>query len=150
MEVTQKAVRYLLDQRNFREARQELLQTLMKDLYDKNRMFVSDIATEMALLSTETTDYEAFVDKVEAATLNPKGGGDDEWARRYGEWWRRCRNQDRLLTLLSLAELTGHGDSETNLRKYRRVLLQQMRKNNARDHAYRFEQIMGKPMPEFL
>ncbi len=57
LELARLAVRYLLEHRGTLEGRVALLQNLVKTLGKKNAAFSSELATEMALLSTEKANY---------------------------------------------------------------------------------------------
>jgi len=59
LEVTKKAVWYLLEQLNSREQREKLLETLLRNLGGKNPSLDSELATELGLLKLETADPNA-------------------------------------------------------------------------------------------
>ncbi|MGA2916536.1 MAG: HEAT repeat domain-containing protein [Sedimentisphaerales bacterium] len=58
LEVTSKAVGYLLERLDSREDRQQLLENLLYKFQQKNSIFASDIATQLGLLTAETADAE--------------------------------------------------------------------------------------------
>jgi len=57
LSVTKLAVSYLLEQLDSREKRENLLRDLLKNLGDKNPMLSSELATQLALLEVEKTDF---------------------------------------------------------------------------------------------
>jgi len=58
LEVTEQAVRHLLEQFDSREQREELLEDLLTTLGDKNARLDSQLATLLGLLTTEKADLE--------------------------------------------------------------------------------------------
>jgi len=58
LEVAREAVRYLLDQLNSREQREQLLGDLLQNLGGKNTALDSELATLLGLLTAEKTDLE--------------------------------------------------------------------------------------------
>ena len=59
LEVARTAIRYLLERLDSREAREELLKGLLKDLGSKNLILGSEMVTSLGLLMAEKTDLEA-------------------------------------------------------------------------------------------
>ena len=57
METARQAVRYLLERKGSLEQRVSVLQNLIKTLGKRNDFFASELATEIALLSTEKANY---------------------------------------------------------------------------------------------
>jgi hypothetical protein len=58
LEVAGLAVRYLLESLDARELREALLDNLLKQLGPKNPAFASELATQLALLAAEKTDFD--------------------------------------------------------------------------------------------
>ncbi|MDD5011501.1 MAG: hypothetical protein PHQ00_05205 [Phycisphaerae bacterium] len=56
LEITSKAVQYLLEKLSSREEREQLLTKLLYRYQEKNQAFVSDIAAQMGFLKAETAD----------------------------------------------------------------------------------------------
>jgi hypothetical protein len=59
LEVSKKAVRYLLGHLDSREDREKLLQELLKNPGNRNSVLASELATELGLLMAEKTELEA-------------------------------------------------------------------------------------------
>ncbi len=59
LEVARTAIRYLLERLDSREAREELLKGLLKDMGNKNNILGSEIVTSLGFLMAEKTDLEA-------------------------------------------------------------------------------------------
>ena len=77
-------------------------------------------------------------------------GGD--WATwyEYDKLWRDCRNQERLLARDSLEALMDPaGQDEIDQARYRRTLLQQVRRNNGREVEHRFETYRNMELKKF-
>ncbi len=71
LEVSSKAVGYLLQRLNSREQRQQLLEKLLNQFKRKNIMFASDLLTQLGLLTAETGDaVEAQTYLVKAFSAN--------------------------------------------------------------------------------
>ena len=58
LEVVRKAVRYLLEQLNSREQREQLLAGMLKNLGGKNKTLDSELATLLGLLAAEKADFD--------------------------------------------------------------------------------------------
>ncbi|MHC5061599.1 MAG: hypothetical protein ACYTFK_11020 [Planctomycetota bacterium] len=56
LEVTKRAVRYLLEKLNSRKEREEKLTSLLKDMEEKNPVLTSELMTQLGLLSAEKGD----------------------------------------------------------------------------------------------
>jgi hypothetical protein len=56
LEVTKRAVRYLLEKMNTRKEREEKLISLLKDMEEKNPVLASELMTQLGLLSVEKGD----------------------------------------------------------------------------------------------
>ena len=56
LEITSRAVQYLLERLSSREDREQLLQTLLNKYEDKNLFFASDLAAQIGFLKAETAD----------------------------------------------------------------------------------------------
>ncbi|MFC1794440.1 hypothetical protein ACFL3Q_12730 [Planctomycetota bacterium] len=59
LEVTKKAVRYLLERINSREGREKLLEQMLGTLGSKNKILGSELATMLGILKAEKVDLEA-------------------------------------------------------------------------------------------
>jgi len=59
LEIASKAVKYLLEKLGTREEREQLLQDLLEKYRQTNPFFASELATQLALLKTETADKAA-------------------------------------------------------------------------------------------
>ena len=59
LEISNKAVQYLLERLNSREERERLLQGLLKTLGGKNQFFDSELATLLGVLMVEKTDFKS-------------------------------------------------------------------------------------------
>lgn len=113
-----------------------------------------DIGTRVgSVLNSESVRYlqgeiteEQFYKAYDAAVRDDRKG---DWAcwKDFDQRWRDCRNQERLLTRDTVEELMQ--PSEFSEQRYRRTVLQQIRRNNGADYEYLFKQFRGKPMPEF-
>jgi len=88
LEVSSKAVGYLLERLDSREQRQQLLTNLLNRFRQKNIMFASDIQTQLGLLTAETGDA------VEAQIYLARAFSDNKYNR---------------LAFAKLAELTDAG-----------------------------------------
>ncbi|PKL48273.1 MAG: hypothetical protein CVV39_04580, partial [Planctomycetes bacterium HGW-Planctomycetes-1] len=58
LEITSKAVQYLLEKLSSREEREQLLMKLLYQYQEKNKSFASDIAAQMGFLKAETANIE--------------------------------------------------------------------------------------------
>lgn len=90
--------------------------------------------------------YDEFATKYEAVVVDPNVGGDKLWVSKFKEIGQQSRGQEQVLAVQSVRELMDPSATDA-AEKYRRVLLQQVRKNNGRELKSRFEQARGKPMP---
>jgi len=72
LQPTRKAVRYLLDQLNSREEREQLLSMLLQTLGDRNAWLNSELSTLLGLLMAEKTDYQAATELLMRAYNNNK------------------------------------------------------------------------------
>jgi raffinose/stachyose/melibiose transport system substrate-binding protein len=91
--------------------------------------------------------FGKVVKAYEDTLFNPRLGGDWACWKDFDQKWRDCRNQDRVLAREVVEELMdpAHYDPV----RYKRTLLQQMRRNNGRDLQYLFETFRGQPMPMY-
>ena len=72
LEVTRRAINYLLGKLNFREKRIMLLSALLNAAKKKSDILASDLGTQYALLLAETADYEnALTFLIQAYEANP-------------------------------------------------------------------------------
>lgn len=72
LEITSKAVQYLLERLSSREEREQLLQELLTKYQEKNQFFASDIAAQMGFLKTETANTAESKNYLTRAYLNNK------------------------------------------------------------------------------
>jgi tetratricopeptide (TPR) repeat protein len=71
LEVTKRAVRYLLEKLNTRKEREEKLISLLKDMEEKNPVLASELMTQLGLLSVEKGDAASAIGHlIKAYNLN--------------------------------------------------------------------------------
>lgn len=107
-----------------------------------------------SVLNSESVSYlqgektlDAFLSAFNSALLNNRTGGDWACWKDFDQRWRDCRNQERLLTRDQAIELMQ--PNEFSELRYKKALLQQLRRNNGADFQYMFELFRNKPMPLF-
>ncbi len=109
-------------------------------------------AESVAYLQGEKS-LDAFLSVYDKSLTAPRS--DSDW-RSDGDWacwkdfdqrWRDCRNQERLLTRDEAIELMQPNAYSAD--RYRRTVLQQLRRNNGADYQYLFKLFRGKPLPTF-
>jgi len=72
LEVTKRAVRYLLERLDTRKAREEKLTSLLKDMEKKNPVLASELKTQLGLLAAEKADTAGATSLLsQAYNLNP-------------------------------------------------------------------------------
>jgi len=72
LEVTKKAVRYLLERLNSRQEREDKLTSILKVVEEKNPVLTSELTTQLALLSAEKADIGTAMGYLtKAYSLNP-------------------------------------------------------------------------------
>ena len=67
LEVTKRAVRYLLEKLNTRKEREEKLISLLRDMEEKNPVLASELMTQLGLLSVEKGDPTSAIDHLTKA-----------------------------------------------------------------------------------
>jgi tetratricopeptide (TPR) repeat protein len=67
LEVTKKAVRYLLEKMNTRKEREEKLISLLRDMEEKNPVLASELMTQLGLLSVEKGDATSAIEHLAKA-----------------------------------------------------------------------------------
>jgi raffinose/stachyose/melibiose transport system substrate-binding protein len=106
---------------------------------------------EELLLFNHEIDYATMSRTVDAALRNPAYGGDRAFSLEYEVQRQDARNQERVLAELNIEQLAhpDHADAaEADLdAKYRRALLQHVRKNNGEEVRWRFESLRHQPIP---
>ncbi len=103
-------------------------------------------AESISYLQGEKT-LDEFLSTYNQALNDPRSGGDWACWKDFDQRWRDCRNQERLLARDEAIELMQPGAFSSE--RYRRTVLQQLRRNNGADFQYQFELFRGKPMPMF-
>ncbi len=61
LELIRKSIKYLVEKTHDRSAKESLLLMLLNHSREKNNVVVSELATELAILSAEKTDYETAI-----------------------------------------------------------------------------------------
>ena len=92
--------------------------------------------------------YETLAAEYTRAVFNEGYGGDRAWGQEYDRRMRECRDQERVLAVQACRIIYGL-DARDAPAKYRKVLVQQVTRNNGQDLRARFNELRpGKPMPE--
>ncbi len=90
-------------------------------------------------------EYDELADTVEEALRNPTYGGDITYARNYDSAVKRVRNHERTLALQAVRRLMDPSADDAD-RKFKKLLITQVRHNNAAGKKYLFEQVRGKEL----
>ncbi len=89
--------------------------------------------------------YDEFVSKFEKAMNDSVNGGDRAFSLKYKREYQAVRNDDRSLAVQSMLEVLGD-DPRDAQNKYRRILLQQVRKNNAQYNVWFFKHVRNRTL----
>jgi raffinose/stachyose/melibiose transport system substrate-binding protein len=91
--------------------------------------------------------YDAMAAAMVRAINDPVSGGDYAWSKEYDTLWREVRTQERVLAMQSALSQLDPSSASRSEEKFRRALLQQVRKNNGTELQKRFQDVRGKPLP---
>lgn len=95
-----------------------------------------------------TISYDEFVQQFEEALNDADNGGDRAWSLKYKKEYDSVRNDDRAMAIQTIAMLMQPEEKDAQ-QKYDRILLQQVRKNDAQSNLWNFKELRGKPMPQY-
>jgi len=99
-------------------------------------------------LFNKEMSYDEMAKTVEAKIRNPNVGGDFAASIEYDRAKTESRSQERVLGMMSaMAMLRPQADTAEDQLKYRKALMQHVRKNNAQEIHWRFETLRNKPIP---
>jgi len=102
------------------------------------------------LMFNREISYDQLARVVDETIRDPKIGGDRAFAMEYDRLMTESRSHERVLANMS-AQILLNGNVSTGVggieEKYRKALIQHVRKNNGQETQHKFEQLRGRPIP---
>jgi raffinose/stachyose/melibiose transport system substrate-binding protein len=118
---------------------------------------VADVLTgQETLFFNREISYDMMAAEVDKTIRNPSFGGVKAFSIEYDRLMNDARSQERVLANMSARMLLGDGstttgETEADMQlKYRKALIQHVRKNNGQEVNFRFRELTGKPIPPVM
>ena len=91
--------------------------------------------------------YEQFARDYERSLFDPGVGGDMAWGQEFDRRMRECRDQERVLAVQA-AKILYNFDAKDAPASYRKVITQQVTRNNGEDYRAQFNLLRpGRELP---
>lgn len=114
------------------------------------------LAGQETLYFNREVGYDQLVAEVDKTIRDANFGGEKAFSIEYDRVMNDARSHERVLANMSARMLLGNGaatagetDAEAQS-KYRKALIQHVRKNNGQEVNFRFKELTGRPVPPVM